>query len=61
MQPGRAELSQASDDELRQMRDIAARGSLIMPIIGDLSDRAIALIDVRADENVLADVDGALS
>jgi hypothetical protein len=36
-------------------------GSLIMPIIGDLSDGAIALIDVRADENVLADIDGALS
>jgi hypothetical protein len=43
------------------MRDVAARGPLIMTIIGELSDGAIALFDLRADEaSVLATLDRAL-
>lgn len=60
LQPGRADFPRPSDDELRWMRDAAARGPLITTIIGELSDGAIALIDLRADESVLATLDRAL-
>lgn len=60
LQPGRADFARPSDDELRWMRDVAARGPLITTIIGELSDGAIALIDLRADESVLATLDRAL-
>jgi hypothetical protein len=39
------------------MRDVAARGPLITRIIGELSNGAIALIDLRADDSVLATLD----
>lgn len=41
------------------MRDVAARGPLITTIIGELSDGAIALIDLRADESVLSTLERA--
>jgi hypothetical protein len=59
--PGRAEFPRPSEDELRWMRDVAAPGPLITTVIGDLSDGAIALIDLRADESVVATIDSALS
>jgi hypothetical protein len=59
-QPGRADFTRPGDDELRWMRDVAARGPLIMTIVGELSDGAIALIDLRADESVLSTLDCAL-
>jgi hypothetical protein len=61
LHPGRAEFPRPSDDELRWMRDVAARGPLITTIIGELSDGAIALIDLRADESVLVTLNIALS
>jgi hypothetical protein len=61
LQPGRADFPRPSDDELRRMRDVAARGPLIITIIGELGDGAIALFDLRADEaSVLAALDHAL-
>ncbi len=49
--PGRAEFPRPSEDELRWMRDVAARGPLITTVIGGLSDGATALIDLRADKS----------
>ncbi len=61
LQPGRMEVPRPGDDELRRMRNVAARGPLIMTIVGELSDGAIALFDLRADEaSVLATLDRAL-
>lgn len=60
LQPGRADFARPTDDELRWMRDVAARGPLITTIVGELSDGAIALIDLRADESILATLDSAL-
>lgn len=60
LQPGRLELPRPSDDELREMRKSAASGVLVTTIIGDLSDGAIALIDLRADTSVVATIDTAL-
>jgi hypothetical protein len=60
LQPGGADLARPGDDELRWMRDVAARGPLITTIIGELSDGAIALIDLRADQSVLSALDRAL-
>jgi hypothetical protein len=60
LQPGRADFPRPSGAELRWMRDVAARGPLITTIIGELSDGAIALIDLRADESVQAALDRAL-
>ena len=57
LQPGRADFARPSEGELRWMRDVAARGPLIVTVIGELSDGAIALIDLRADESVLATLD----
>jgi hypothetical protein len=42
------------------MREWAISGLLVMTIVGDLSDGAIALIDLRADPSVVASIDGAL-
>ena len=36
------------DDELRQMRGWAVGGVLVMTIVGDMSDGAIALIDLSS-------------
>ncbi len=60
LQLGRADFPRPSDDELRWMRDVAAREPLIATVIGELSDGAIALIDLRADESVLAALDRAV-
>jgi hypothetical protein len=59
LQPARADFARPTD-ELRWMRDVAARGPLITTIIGELSDGAIALIDLRADESVLPTLYSAL-
>jgi hypothetical protein len=42
------------------MREWAVGGVLVMTIVGELSDGAMALIDVRADPSVVASIDGAL-
>ena len=60
LQPGQAVFPRPSDDELRRMRDVASRGPLLATIIGELSDGAIALIDLRADESALSMLDRAL-
>ena len=60
LQPGQAVFPRPSDDELRRMRDVASRGPLLTTIIGELSDGAIALIDLRADESALSMLDRAL-
>jgi hypothetical protein len=60
IEPGQADFARPSDDELRWMRDVAARGPLVITIVGGLSDGAIALIDLRADESVPSTLDGAL-
>ena len=60
LQPGRADFACPTYDELRWMRDVAARGPLVTTIIGELSDGAIALIDLRANESVLPTLDSAL-
>jgi hypothetical protein len=60
LQPGRLELPRPSDDALRQMRMWAVQGVLVTTIIGELSDGAIALIDLRADPSVVATIDSAL-
>jgi hypothetical protein len=60
LQPGRLDLPRPTDDELRQMREWAANDVLVTTIVGDLSDGAIALIDLRADTSVAATIDGAL-
>jgi hypothetical protein len=59
--PGSAEFPRPSEEELRWMRDVATRGPLIMTVIGELSDGAIALIDLRADDGVVATINSALS
>lgn len=43
------------------MRDVASRGPLIMTIIGELADGAIALIDLLADDCMLATLKSAVS
>ncbi len=43
------------------MREWAVNGVLVMTVIGELSDGAIALIDLRADSSVVATIDSALS
>jgi hypothetical protein len=60
LRPGRADFSRPSDDELRWMYDVAARGPLITTVIGELSDGAIALIDLRADQSVVTTLDRAV-
>ena len=61
LQPGRVEMPRPSDEELRQMREWAVNGMLVTTVIGEMSDGAIALIDLRADENVVATIGRALS
>jgi hypothetical protein len=50
-----------SDDELRQMREWAVNGVLVTTIVGEFTDGAIALIDLRADPSVVTTIDGASS
>lgn len=61
LQPGRLEVPRPSNDELRQMREWAVQGVLVTTIVGELSDGAIALIDLRAGSSVVATLDSALS
>lgn len=61
LQPGQAKFARPTDAELRQIRDLAARGVLGMTLVGELSDGAIALIDMRADPSVVATIDNALA
>jgi|tagenome__1003787_1003787.scaffolds.fasta_scaffold20872815_2 hypothetical protein len=60
LQPGRVEMPRPSDEELRQMREWAVNGVLVTTIVGELSDGAIALIDVCADTTVTTTIDAAL-
>lgn len=60
LQPGRLNLPRPTDDELRQMREWAVNGVLGTTIVGEFSDGAIALIDLRADPSVVATIDSAL-
>jgi hypothetical protein len=60
LEPGKVELPRPSDDELRQMRNWAANGVLVTTVVGELSDGAIGLIDLRADPSVVATIDSAL-
>jgi hypothetical protein len=60
LEPGKVELPRPSDDELRQMRNWAANGVLVTTVVGELSDGAIGLIDLRADPSVVATIDCAL-
>ena len=60
LEPGKVELPRPSDDELRQMRHWAANGVLVTTVVGELSDGAIGLIDLRASPNVAATIDSAL-
>lgn len=47
--------------ELRQIREWAVRGVLVITVIGKLSDGTIGLFDVRADSaSVVAMLDSAL-
>jgi hypothetical protein len=59
--PGTVVRARQSDDELRQMREWAVNSVLVTTIIGDLSDGAIALIDLRADPSVVTTIDSVLS
>jgi hypothetical protein len=59
LQPGRADFPHPGDDELRWMRDVAARGPLITTVISELNDGAIALADLRAGESVPTTLDRA--
>jgi hypothetical protein len=43
------------------MREWAVNSVLAMTIVGEMSDGAIALIDLRADSSVGASIDSALS
>jgi hypothetical protein len=43
------------------MREWAVNGVLVTTMIGEFSDGAIALIDLRADPSVVATIDSALS
>ena len=52
--PGRFEGARPTDDELRQIQEWAVEGVLVMTIVGNMSDGAIALIDLRADPSVFA-------
>ena len=61
LEPGGMKLPRPSDDELQQMRQWAVQGVLVITIIGDMSDGAIALIDLRADSSVVTTIDSALS
>jgi hypothetical protein len=60
LEPGKVALPRPSDDELRQMRNWAANGVLVTTVVGELSDGAIGLIDLRADPSVVATIDSAL-
>ena len=60
LEPGKVELPRPSDDELRQLRHWAANGVLVTTVVGELSDGAIGLIDLRADPSVVATIDSAL-
>ena len=60
LRAGRAELPRPSNAELRQMREWVVGGVLVMTIVGELSDGAITLIDLRADPSVVASIDSAL-
>jgi hypothetical protein len=59
--PGRVELPRPSDDELRHVREWAVNGVLVTTIFGEMSDGAIALIDLWADSSVGTSIDSALS
>jgi len=60
LQPGRVELPRPNNEEFRQMREWAGNGVLVTTVIGELSDGAVALIDLRADPSVVATIDAAL-
>jgi hypothetical protein len=53
--PGKLELwPRPTEVELAQWRELAARGALYSTVVGKFSDGAIALVDLRADRDLLA-------
>lgn len=58
--PGKVDIPRPSQDELREMREWAVNGAMVATIIGEMSDGAIALLDLRADDSVAATLDSAL-
>jgi len=60
LEPGRLDLPRPTNDQLRQMRELAVNGTLMTTIIGEFGDGAIALIDLRADPSIVATIDRAL-
>lgn len=60
LSPGQHTGPRPSDDELRQMRKWAVDGVLVITIVGEFDDGAVALIDLRADSSAAGAIDAAL-
>ena len=54
LQPGEMRLNRPTDQKLAEMRAAAANGTLFMTMMGELSDGAIALIDLRITSNMMS-------
>jgi hypothetical protein len=55
-----AHFPRPSDAELRQMREWAVDGVLAATIVGNMSDGAIAMLDLAGDPGLVATIDAAL-
>jgi hypothetical protein len=51
--PGSATLERPTDRQLTWMQDTAAKGRLYCTIIGDLDDKTLVLLDLRADPSLV--------
>jgi hypothetical protein len=51
--PGSATLERPTDQQLTWMQDTAAKGGLYCTIIGDLNDKTLVLLDLRADPSLV--------
>jgi hypothetical protein len=51
--PGSATLERPTDQQLTWMQDTAAKGRLYCTIIGDLDDKTLVLLDLRADPSLV--------
>lgn len=60
LSPGEFQAERPSDVELRQMRQCADGDPLVITVVGDSSNGVIALIDLHADESVVATLDRAI-
>jgi hypothetical protein len=54
LQPGEMHLNRPTDEKLAEMRAAAANGTLFMTLMGEFSDGAIALIDLRITRNMMS-------